>query len=177
MEDIMLTRSLAAAAFVLGLGVAAPCLAQSSGSLPLPAAEVQSGWVGFVDESSIDHMALGGAARWYLTPRLAIGPEVGYLRGPGNDRDVMVTMNMTYDMLSPRDGRPRRVTPFIVVGGGFEQLSDRIGSLPFTSYEGAFTMGAGTRVWFTDRVYGMVETRIGWEPHARLTGGIGIALR
>ena len=173
----MLTKSIAAAALLIGLGLHTPCFAQSLGSLPRPIAEIQTGWVGFVDDSSIDHTAIGGAARWYLTPRLAVGPEVGYLRGPGDDRDVMVTMNLTFDVLSPRDGRPRRVTPFIVVGGGFEQHSDRIGPFGFTSYEGAFTMGAGTRVWFNGRVYAMVETRMGWEPHARFTGGIGIALR
>lgn len=172
----MLTRSIVAA-LCIGLGVASPCLAQTSPVRPVPAAEIQAGWVGFIDEGSINHAAFGGAARWYLTPRLAIGPEVGYLRGPGSDRDVMITMNMTFDLLSPRGERPRRVTPFVVVGGGFEQHADRVGTGSFVSYEGAVTFGAGTRIWFNDRVYGMVETRMGWEPHVRFTGGIGIALR
>ena len=43
--------------------------------------------------------------------------------------------------------------------------------------EGAFTAGGGTRVWFTDTVYGAIEARMGWEPHARLSGSIGVAIR
>jgi len=158
----------------LALGMAAPAIAQS---LPAPHAEIQTGWVGFVDEATIDHAAFGGAARVYLTPRVAVGPEVGYLRGPGSDRDLMVTGNLTFDILGPRFGRPPRVTPFLTVGGGYERHSDRFGVATFSSSEGAFTGGGGIRAWLTDRVFGVVEARIGWEPHLRVTGGIGVALR
>jgi hypothetical protein len=163
-----------ALAFILALALRAPALAQS---LPPPHAEVQTGWAGFVDDAMIDHAAFGGAARVYLTPRLAVGPEVGYLRGPRSDRDLMVTGNLTFDVLGPRDGRPRRATPFLTVGGGFERHSDRFGPTTYSSSEGAFTGGGGVRVWLTDRVFGTIETRMGWEPHFRVTGGIGVALR
>jgi hypothetical protein len=163
-----------ALAFILALGLRAPALAQS---LPPPHAEIQTGWAGFVDDAMIHHAAFGGAARWYLTPRIAVGPEVAHLRGPGSDRDVMITGNLTFDLLGPRNGRPPRVAPFFTAGGGFEVHSDRFGPTTYSSYEGAFTGGGGVRVWLTDRVFGTVETRMGWEPHVRVTGGIGIALR
>ena len=163
-----------ALAFFLALGSTAPALAQSG---PSPQAEFQTGWAGFVDDAMIDHAAFGGAARVYLTPRVAVGPEVAYLRGPGGDRDWMVTGNLTYDLVGPRNGRPPRATPFLTVGGGYERHSDRFGPRTFSSSEGAFTGGGGVRIWITDRVFGTVETRMGWEPHFRITGGVGVALR
>ena len=151
--------------------------AQSSEPRPAPAIEFLAGYAGFVDDATIDHSIYGAAGRVYLTPRLAIGPELVYMRGPGDDRDLYLTGNVTFDLLSPRQGRPRRVTPFIVGGGGFFQHKDRVGSFSFTSYEGAFTAGGGVRGWITQRVYALADVRFGWELHTRINGGIGIALR
>jgi len=173
----MLTRGALALTFLLAIGQAAPGFAQSDSLRPAPAAEVLTGWAGFVDETLIEHVAFGGITRFYVTPRISLGPEVAYLRGPDGDRDVMITGNLTFDLLRPRLGRPRRVTPFLVVGGGFAQNSLLIGTISYTSNEGAFTGGGGVRVWFNDSIYGVVETRIGWEPHVRVMGGVGVALR
>jgi hypothetical protein len=150
--------------------------AQSSEPRPAPAVEFLAGYAGFVDDATIDHSIIGAAGRVYLTPRLAVGPELVYMRGPGDDRDLFLTGNVTFDLLPPRQGRPRRVTPFIVGGGGFFQHSDSVGSFSFTSYEGAFTAGGGVRGWITDRVYALADFRCGWELHSRLNAGIGIGL-
>ncbi|HET9216696.1 MAG TPA: hypothetical protein VFR18_06940, partial [Terriglobia bacterium] len=64
---------------------------------------------------------------------------------------------------------PQLLSPF-VGGGGFFRHSD--GSIRNT--EGSFTAGGGTRVRITDRIYGLVDFRIGWELHCRITGGIGV---
>ena len=96
------------------------------------------------------------------------------MRGPNSDRDLFLTGNLTFDVMPPRQGRPRRVTPFLVAGGGFFQHSDSVGRFDFTSYEGAFTAGGGVRGWITDRVYALADVRFGWELHARMNGGIGI---
>jgi hypothetical protein len=96
--------------------------------------------------------------------------------GPGSDRDLFLTGNLTFDIMPPRQGQPRKVTPFLVAGGGFFQHSDRAGSFSFTSYEGAFTGGGGVRGWITDRVYALADIRLGWELHMRVNGGIGIGL-
>lgn len=173
----MLARRTAAFTLALSVMLTATSYAQHRDALPRPAAEVQTGWVGFVDETSIDHAAFGGAARVFVTPRLSLGPEVAYLRGPGGDSDVMVTGNLTFDFVRPRGGRPPRVTPFLIIGGGFERHRDQIGPASFSSSEGALTGGGGVRIWFNDKVYGVVDSRIGWEPHLRVTGGIGVTLR
>ena len=110
-----------------------------------------------------------------ITPRLGLGPEVVYMRGPGADRDLFVTGNVTYDVVSLRP-RPLLVVPYVVVGGGFFRHTDRFRSGPFTSYEGAFTGGGGLRVWVSDRVYVAGEARVGWELHTRYTAQVGLRL-
>ena len=127
-----------------------------------------------MDDATIDHSILGAAARVYLTPRLAVGPELVYMVGPNSDRDLYLTLDLTFDVMRPRQGRPRRVTPFLVAGGGFFQHSDRVGTFSYTTHEGAFTGGGGVRGWIADRVYAYADVRFGWELHMRVNGGIGI---
>jgi hypothetical protein len=143
---------------------------------PAPALEFLAGYAGFVDDATIDHAIVGTAARVYLTPRVAVGPELVYMRGPDSDRDLFLTGNLTFDVIPPRGGRPRRVIPFLVAGAGFFQHSDRAGSFSFVSYEGAVTAGGGVRAWITDRVYAMADLRFGWELHARMNAGVGMGL-
>jgi hypothetical protein len=150
--------------------------AQTLEARPGPALEFLAGYAGFVDDAAIDHAIVGAAARVYLTPRLAVGPELVYMRGPNSDRDLFLTGNLTLDVLPPRAGRPRRVSPFLVAGAGFSQHRDRFGSLDFTSYEGAFTAGGGIRGWISDRIYTFGDVRFGWELHARVNGGLGVAV-
>lgn len=129
---------------VLALAVsltAGSAFGQSTDVRPRPAVEFLAGYAGFVDDSTIDHGIVGAAARVYLTPRVAVGPEFVYMRGPESDRDLVLTGNLTFDVLPPLDGRPRQVTPFLVAGGGIFQHRDRFGALDFRSSEGAFTAG------------------------------------
>jgi hypothetical protein len=157
--------------------VAAPALCQSPGDFrPTPAVELFAGHAGFADDATIGHSVFGVGARFYVTPRIGLGPELVYMRGPGSDRDVFLTGNLTFDLLSPRQGHPRRVSPFLVAGGGFFRNTNRYGTLDFSYVEGAFTAGGGARVWINDRVYAVGDFRIGWELHYRLTGGVGISL-
>jgi len=151
-------------------------LAQTSSERPAPAVEFLAGYAGFADEATIDHGIVGTAARLYVTPRISIGPELVYMRGPGSDRDVFLTGNLTFDVLRPHTNQPARVTPFLVAGGGFMEHRDRFGSSDVTSYEGAFTAGGGVRGWITPRVYAVGDLRVGWELHVRANGGIGIRL-
>ena len=134
------------------------------------AAELALGYAGFVDDAMIQHGVVGGAVRWHLTPRLSVGPELTYMRGPGDDRDLMLTGNVTFDLVSPSS---RRVVPFVVAGAGLFRHSDRIGPSPYSSSEGAFTAGGGVRTFVDDRWYLGVEARAGWELHTRVGVVIG----
>ena len=171
----MATRSTLPLALLVVL-VTGNAFAQSSDVRPAPAVEFLAGYAGFVDDATIDHTIFGGAARVYLTPRVAIGPELVYMRGPDFDRDLFLTGNLTFDVLGPVAGRPRRVTPFLVAGGGLMQHNNRFGVNDFTSYDGAFTGGGGVRAWITDRIYTLVDFRFGWELHTRVNAGVGVRL-
>lgn len=144
---------------------------------PSPVIEGAVGWAGFVDEDVIHHTLGGLGARFHVTRRLSLGPEVAYMIGPGSDRDLLVTGNVMLDLLAPAGARPRLVTPFLVAGVGLFRHSDSVGNGTFASSEGAFTMGAGARTWLTPRTFLAVDARMGWEPHVRLAAIVGVSLK
>lgn len=154
---------------------AAPAAAQPADGAV--AAEAVAGYAAFVDDSPIGHSVFGGSARVHLTPRLSVGPEAIYMRGPGLDRDLFVTANMTFDYIPLREARPGAVGAFVTAGGGAMRHQDGFGTTTFASWEGAVTGGAGVRVFLTDRIYALAEFRAGWELHYRVNGGVGIRLR
>jgi hypothetical protein len=162
----------------LGLLAAAEAGAQITRErdMPAPAVEASAGYSGFIDESLIRHALFGASARYYVTPRLAIGPELVWMVGPGYDRDLFLTGNLTFDLLRPTTPGARLVTPYLVAGGGWFQHRDRFGSETLASNEGAFTAGGGVRVWLSPRTYVAGEVRAGWEPHVRYSGHAGFAL-
>ena len=139
---------------------------------PPPASvDLQAGWIGFADDGIVSETMFAGAMRWYASPRVAIGPELIYIAG-GNHSHFVVTGNATFDLL-----RDRRVTPFLVAGGGLFQTREDFPGMPsFTSNEGAFTAGGGVRVAAGDRITLGVDVRMGWEPHLRINGVLGIRL-
>lgn len=178
-------RPVTLALFLLMTSSALPVAAQPTPSTPAghaprpaPVLEGTLGWAGFGDEGLIHHGLAGAGARFYVTRRLSIGPEVTYLRGPGGDRDLMVTGNVVFDLLAPAPSArpPRRVTPFLVAGGGMFRHSDTFGAQSFSSTEGGFTVGAGLRTWLTRRTFAAVDARLGWEPHLRVAAALGLAL-
>ena len=138
------------------------------------ALEATVGWAGFADDATRHHGLVGGQARWPVTPRLSVGPEITYMRGPGDDRDLFVIGNVTFDLVQADAPRPGRAVPYLIGGAGFFRNYDRFGTQSFVSTEGTFTAGGGARVWVTPRVYVGAEARVGWELHARLAGTVGV---
>jgi hypothetical protein len=164
---------------VLGLFVAG-CLVFAGGvfaqNRSAPALEAAVGYAGFADDATIAHALVGAAARWQVTPRLSVGPEITYMRGPRADRDLVVTGNVTWDLMPGAGGRPGRVVPYVLGGAGLFRHVDRFGAVSFASNEGAFTAGGGARVWVTRRVYLGGDARVGWELHTRVAGTVGVYL-
>lgn len=142
---------------------------------PGPAGELAAGWVGFADDGIASESLVGGAARWYLLPRISVGPELVYIHG-ANHSHLLVTGNVTWDVLAPTNRRPHRVTPFLVAGGGVFQTREHFFNGTYTSSEGAFTAGGGVRAFVGDRVILGLEMRVGWEPHIRINGLVGLQL-
>lgn len=158
------------------LGLAGSAAAQSPETRGPAAAEFTAGYAAFLDESAIGHSVFGASLRFPLWWRLSAGPEVAYMIGPGDDRDLMLTGNVTLDFLASGPGRTHRATPYVVAGFGVMNLSNRSGGVGYSSNEGAFTGGGGVRVWVTRKIYAAGEFRVGWEPHIRFTGTVGVAL-
>jgi hypothetical protein len=142
---------------------------------PRPSIEFAAGWVGFADDGVVNESLIGGAARWYLLPRVSVGPEVLSIHGL-NHSHLIATGNVTLDVLSPANGRPPRLNPFFVVGGGLFQTSEQFFVGTFTSREGAFTAGGGIRAFAGDRVAVGAEARVGWELHIRINALVEVQL-
>ena len=138
-----------------------------------PVAELTAGWVGFADDGIVSESLVGGSARWYVHPRISVGPELVYVIGD-NHTHLIVTGNLTWDLFAPVSGRSRRITPFLVAGGGVFQTRETFFSGSFTSNEGAFTAGGGVRAAVGDRVTVGLDTRVGWELHLRVSGSVGV---
>ena len=142
---------------------------------PQPAVELAVGSVMFVDDGIVNETLIGGAARFYLLPRVSVGPEISYIKGD-NHSQLILTGNVTLDLRRAVSGQLRRVTPYIVVGGGVFQSRDQSPRGTSTSSEGTFTAGGGVRFLAGERVTVGVDARIGWEPHLRLSGTVGVQL-
>jgi len=140
---------------------------------PNPTAEVAGGTLLFADDGVVSEGFLGGAARFYLTPKISVGPELAGIWGDRHSH-LMLTGNLTYDLVGSVNGNPRPVTPFVVVGAGLFQTRERFFSAEtFTSTEGAFTAGGGVRARVGDVAFVGAEARVGWELHVRLNGLVG----
>jgi hypothetical protein len=140
---------------------------------PGPAAEFSAGWVGFADDGVVSEGVVGGTVRWYMSPRVSVGPEVLFIEG-SNHSHFVLTGNVTFDLLSPVNSKPRAITPFVVAGGGLFQTRESFRQGPFTSTEGAFTVGGGVRARVGEHVTFGVDSRIGWELHVRVNGFVGV---
>jgi hypothetical protein len=162
--------------------VGQPVLAQDKPALIVEAVVGRSG---FIDEAWDYFGTIGGGARVFVTPRLAIGPEVAYL---SSEEDVpeasnlTVTANMTFDIV--RDDGGRWIVPYLAVGGGYLRQKTTVGSgpgstarVPFTSSEGTMSAGAGARIALGSHLFVAPEFRLGWEPETRIAVTIGMRFR
>ena len=160
-------RVIAAVFVCVGLFISATAAeAQVIGSI-----EGIGGWAGFADDAIIHHSVIGVAAPLRVSPRVWVGPEVLRMRGPRDDRDWVLAGTVWFDLLRPTDsaGTPRRLTPYLVTGGGLFGHSDRFGS----SAEGYVGGGGGLRAHITDRFYVAGEWQWGWELHVRTVTRVG----
>ena len=166
-------RLLAMIATLAVFGLAAsPASAQER---PAPVAEVHGGTLLFADDSVVKENFIGGAGRFYVQPRVSIGPEIAYISGSRHSH-LMLTANLTFDLLSPVNGQQRQVTPFVVAGGGLFQTREQFPRENFTHTEGAFTAGGGVRARVGSVVTLGAEARIGWELHIRISALLGVRL-
>src|SRR5262245_47745083 len=99
----MLTRLHPGFVLAAAIACAAPAMAQPI--RPPASVEFLAGHAGFADDAVIEHGVVGGAARFYVTPRISVGPEITYMKGPNTDRDWYFLGNLTWDIRRPQVGR------------------------------------------------------------------------
>jgi hypothetical protein len=160
------------AIILVALATTNPALAQTRQA---PQLELAAGSLFFADDGIVNEGFAGANVRFYLLPRISAGPELAYVSGNRHSH-LMLTGNLTCDLVAPVNGKARSVTPFIVVGGGLFQTRENFFNGPYTSHDGAFTAGGGVRGALGDRLTVGFETRIGWELHIRANGFVGVRL-
>lgn len=170
-------RSLATLSIIaialMAVPLARPAAAQER---PGPVGEFAAGALLFADDGVVREGFVGGAARLYVLPRVSVGPEIAYIQGE-NHSHLMLTGNVTFDLVRPVNRQPRQITPLAVVGVGLFRTREPFpDNEVFTSNEGAFTAGGGVRALVGKYVIIGAEMRIGWELHIRVNGMVGVRL-
>lgn len=132
------------------------------------AIEGLAGYAAFLDESPIEHFTAGLSWQWRLSPRVTVGPEFVFMRGPGSDRDLFFTGKIVVEAAPAA-----RASLYIVADGGLMLFHSDFLMDSFWVKEGAVSFGSGVRIRLTDRLYISPEVRIGWEPHVRGTIVVG----
>ena len=142
----------------------------------LPAVEANVGFAAFADEAPVEHFVVGAAPRFYVSPRVSIGPEFVYMIGPEYVRDIFLTGNIWFDFFDQPPSRINRFTPYLVGGVGVmfhRNFLFNEGAARWFHKETGFSGGLGLRVAVGDRWYIAPEIRLGSELHARLTAALG----
>ena len=155
--------------------VAAMAMPARAQERPRLAVEVAAGTLLFPDDSTVKEPFAGAAGRVYLSPRLSVGPEIAFISGERHSH-LMVTGNLTFDLLRPMQGRARPVTPFLTAGAGLFMTREQFPNETFTSMDGAFTAGGGVRALVGRRLLIGGEARVGWELHLRINAFVGVQL-
>jgi hypothetical protein len=155
-----------------GTLAAGQAAAQTPGAARPIAVEGVLGSVAFADDATIRSTAFGGRVRVPLLERLSVGPEVMYLVGDGDHRDLFVLGSMWLDFFrtTPRT----RVVPFLSIAAGYIRHSERFGAQRFVSGDPVIEGGGGVRVQVAPHVHIGGEVRIGSELHLHTTGHLGV---
>ena len=86
-----------------------------------------------------------------------------------------MTGNATIDLVvESRTASPRRVVPYVAVGGGYLWQTTQVGTGPFSSSEGTFSSGLGARLALGQVMFIAPEVRVGWEPEVRIAVTLGV---
>lgn len=135
-----------------------------------PRAEIKANYGGatFIFDDGGGHHLVSGAVRVYVTKRWSIEPEFVYMRDGVADQDRLFSLNAAYDITDPSE---RAV--FYAIGGGGVQSHRRYPPYDSGYTRGSWNAGVGVKVFITKRLFVAPELRIGVEPLARATIGVG----
>jgi hypothetical protein len=154
---------------VLAVGVCvAACVTSLSAQdqqLTRPKVEAKAMFGGVVFEPELDHTAVGGAVRVYVTKRISIEPEFLYMRNGANDQDFIVQPNVAFDITDPT----KRFVAYAIGGAGVlhhKGLNRSVNTWTASA-------GGGVKIFLTNRLFVSPEFRLGSEPTVRATVNVG----
>jgi hypothetical protein len=85
-------------------------------------------WAGYAkvwgEDNRGNHALVGAGMRFYVSPRVSLSPRVRYARTFGETPDddehteLHLETALTFEFRRPANGRPRIVSPFLLVSGG-----------------------------------------------------------
>ena len=123
----------------------------------------------FLDEEiPFDHFVIGAAMRFGLTKNLSVEPQFLYMKGPGSDRDYLLTGNVAYDLAT---GSWFKL--YAAGGGGLIRHTERFPNEQFSENNWTVNGGVGVRLFITDQFFVAPEFRFGWEPLLSTQVGFG----
>lgn len=157
--------------WVLLAAAAAPAFA----SQPIQA-RFTAGMTSFVEDYQADnHATVGGSVQFYFARRWSVEPEYLYMRTGDNHHDHVFWGNVAFDIRS----RDHKFVPYWFAAPGVVRNTRTFGPLSFTSTEGAFSTGFGSRFFVSDRVFLAPQIRLGVADgfFGEVTGSIGFLLR
>ena len=136
-----------------------------------PRAEIKANYGGatFIFDDGGGHHLVSGAVRVYVTKRFSIEPEFVYMRDGAADQDRLFSLNAAYDITDPR----KRAVFYAIAGGGVQSHRRSNPSFHNGYTRGSWNAGIGVKVFITKRLFVAPELRIGVEPSARATIGVG----
>jgi len=72
---------------------------------PGPLGELALGALLFADDGIVAEGFVGGAARFYVLPRISVGPEIAYIQGDNHSHlSLTVLLLGYYSVVDPTDG-------------------------------------------------------------------------
>jgi hypothetical protein len=127
------------------------------------------GYSNFLDEGPLHHLVTGGSARFYVTNRVAVEPELLFMYRSSQDIDFHFVPNVVFEFTR----RKSQFQPYAIGGVGLQRHRELTGSGYYWSNSWTASGGIGTKIFLRDRLYVAPEFRLGLEPIVRITGSIG----
>ena len=163
---------------VLLVACVTPLFAQQSQLTP-PKVEAKAMFGGVIFNEDLEHTAVGGAVRVYVTKRLSIEPEFLYMRDGANDQDYLVQPNVAFDFTDPT----KRFVAYGIAGAGVLHHKGRFFGNDFVTgaprvFDTSVTTwtasaGGGVKIFLTKRLFVSPEFRLGSEPTVHATINVG----
>jgi hypothetical protein len=85
-------------------------------------------WAGYArgwgEDQDGDHVQIGAGMRFYASPRISLSPRLRYARrfetpdDADDHAELALETALAFEFRRPAHGRPRLVSPFVVVSGG-----------------------------------------------------------